>query len=325
MSYKTFFYFLILSFSFLNADPLVDPLASWNEGPRKMAILTFIKETTEEGENYIAPEARIATFDQDGTLWVEHPLYVQSFFALDRVKALASSHPEWKNQEPYKAILNGDLEKIKTFTKKEMIEIVFATHSGMSIDAFHETVRNWLKVAVHPRFKKPFTSLVYQPMREVMELFEAHGYKNYIVSGGGQEFIRATSKELYHLMPDRILGTAGKVKYEWREGDPQLLKMPAILLVDDKAGKPEMINLLIGQRSVAAFGNSDGDREMLQWTSTNPNGKRLAMLVHHDDPIREYAYGPDTKIGTFSDSLMEEAIAQHWGVISMKEDWKTIF
>lgn len=321
---KSLVYFLSLLF-FVNGFADVDPLPSWNEGEIKTALIQFVKDVTDKNSSYyVAPEERIATFDQDGTLWVEQPIYTQFIFAIDRVKAIAENHPEWKKQEPFQTIMEGDLEKMKKFTDKDFIEIVAATHAGMSVEDFEKIVRDWLKNTVHPRFKKPFTDLVYQPMLEVIQFLAANDFQNYIVSGGGQEFMRAYAERVYRIPLQRIIGSAGFVNYEYRDGKPVLIKQPKILFIDDKKGKPEGINLFIGRRPIAAFGNSDGDRQMLEWTQAG-KGKRFELLVHHDDAVREYAYGPESKVGTFSDALMEEAMQKKWHVVSMKRDWKVIF
>lgn len=314
-------------FTFCIASQLLsqDPLPSWNEGIAKKTILDFVSEVTKEGSDaYIPEEDRIVTFDEDGTLWVEQPLYVEFFYTLDALKELAKTNPKWANLEPYRTILSGNLQAISSIKEHEIVQMVAMTHAGMTVENFHQKVNSWISTTLHPRFKKPFTSLVYKPMLEVMQLFKDNDFKAYIVSGGGQEFIRSFAERVYGLKPGRIIGTAGKVKYEYIQGNPALLKIPEILFIDDKTGKPEGINLIIGQKPVAAFGNSIGDRQMLEWTQSN-NTKTIELLVHHDDPVREYAYGPDSKIGTFSDDLMEEAIQRKWIVISMKNDWKVIF
>lgn len=302
-----------------------DPLPSWNEGSTKNAILNYMKEITQEGgANYIALQDRIATFDEDGTMWVEQPLYTEYVYSLERVKALAPDHPEWKTTEPFKSILTGDFEAVKDFDMHDIELLIGATHAGMTIEQFHQEVRNWLKVAQHPRFKKPYTELVYQPMLEVMQFFKDNQFQVYIVSGGGQEFMRSFAEKLYGLPSGHIIGTTGKVKYEYRDGHPVLLKLPEVLFINDKVGKPAGINLVIGKRPVAAFGNSIGDQQMLEWTQSNKL-KTIQLLVHHDDAVREYAYGPNSKIGTFSNALMEEANKRGWVIISMKNDWKVIF
>jgi len=296
-----------------------DPLPSWNEGPNKQAILKFVEESAR-----IPVNERIAVFDQDGTLWVEQPLYTQVFFALDSIKALADKHPSWKNEEPFKTILEGRYSDFKNFTAADIEQIMIYTHSGMSTDEYADQVKKWLETARHPRYNRPFTSLIYQPMLEVIHLLKKNDFDVHIVSGGGQEFIRAYAEKVYGIPPQNVIGTAGKLQYHYNEGHPFLKKLPEILFVDDKTGKPESISLFIGRRPVAAFGNSVGDQQMLEWTQGG-FPPRLEMLVHHDDPIREYAYGPDSKIGRFSEALMHEALREGWHVISMKNDWKQIF
>lgn len=313
--------FLLCTLSYRGPLAADDPLPSWYDGEAKSAIIQFVdKATDERGKYFIKESDRIAVFDQDGTLWVEQPLYAQMFFALDRIKEIARERPDWKSKH---LSLLSSVEQDR-FGESTIEEIVRETHAGMTIDEFHDRVVEWLKVSRHPRFKRPFTELVYQPMLEVMEFFKAHGFKVYIVSGGGQEFIRAYSESVYRLTPERIAGTAGKVEYEYRDGHPVLLKREGLLFVDDKKGKPETINLLIGKRPVAAFGNSDGDKEMLEWTGAGGN-IHLEVLVHHDDEKREYAYDSQSKIGTFSASLKVEAIKNGWKIVSMKNDWKVIF
>jgi phosphoglycolate phosphatase-like HAD superfamily hydrolase len=307
-----------------------DPLPSWNDTAPKKAIIAFVEKVTKEGSaDFVPPEARIATFDQDGTTWVSHPIYTQAMFALDRVGVLARQHPEWKNQEPFKAVIAGDREEMAKFTESDWEFIVAATHTGMSTEAFLEIVKQWLATAKHPRFKRPYTELVYQPMIEVMDYLRANGFKTYIVTGGGQEFVRVYSKRVYGIPPEQVVGSSILTKYEYRDGKPVLMREPKVFFVDDHAGKAIGINLFIGKRPYAAFGNSGGDREMLEWTTAG-EGARLAMLVLHDDAEREYAYGPagglpDTKVGTFSQALMDEAKKSGWIVISMKNDWKRIF
>jgi len=316
----------------LNANPLhaADALPSWNDGPAKKAILQFVRDTTDKANpKYVRPEERIATFDQDGTLWVSHPLYTQAMFALDRVRELVPKHPEWKNKEPFKAVIAGDREAIAKFSESDWEVIVAATHAGMTNEAFQEIVKQWLATAKHPRFKRPYTELVYQPMIEVMDYLRANGFKTYIVTGGGQEFVRVYSKRVYGIPPEQVVGSSILTKYEYRDGKPVLMREPKVFFVDDHAGKAIGINLFIGKRPYAAFGNSGGDREMLEWTTAG-EGARLAMLVLHDAAEREYAYGPagglpDTKVGTFSQALMDEAKKNGWIVISMKNDWKRVF
>jgi phosphoserine phosphatase len=308
-----------------------DPLPSWNNGPAKNAIREFVKTATDrKGPGFVPIEDRIATFDQDGTLWVEHPLYTQAAFALARVRELAPSHPEWKTTEPFKAVLAGDEQAIGRLSESDWETIVAGTHAGMSTEAFLSDVERWLDAARHPRFKRPYTELVYQPMLEAMRLLRENGFKTYIVTGGGQEFVRVYAARAYGVTPEQVIGSSLLTRYEVQHGKPVLLREPKVFLIDDKGGKPVAINLFIGKRPIAAFGNSSGDAEMLQWTQTGDRAPRLMMLVHHDDGRREYAYGPagglpDTKVGTFPYELMTDAKAGRWHVISMKNDWKRIF
>ncbi len=277
----------------------------------------------------MSPDDRIATFDLDGTLWVEHPVYAQAAFALERVHALAPKHPEWKEREPFKAVLDNDKVAMAKFSERDWAEIVFVTHAGMSQADFPDIVRQWLATAKHPRFKRAYTDLVYQPMREVMNYLRANGFKTYIVTGGGQDFVRAYAQTVYGVPPEQVVGSSIATQYEIKNGKLELMRLPKLFFDDDHAGKAIGIDLFIGKRPYAAFGNSTGDREMLEWTGAG-DGTRLKMLVHHDDAQREYAYGPadglpDTKVGTFDQSLMDEAKAKGWTVISMKNDWNRVF
>jgi hypothetical protein len=307
-----------------------DPLSSWNEGPAKQAIVAFVKETTDQASpKFVPPGERIATFDNDGTLWPSHPMYTQLAFALDRIKALAPQHPEWKTKQPFKAVLDNDMKALAAAGEKGLVELVMASHAGMSTAEFEEIVTDWFKKAKHPRFKRPYTELAYQPMLELLAYLRANGFKTYIVSGGGIEFMRPMTEAVYGVPPEQVIGSSIKTKYEIRNGKPVLMRLPQVDFIDDKAGKPVGINQFIGRRPVAAFGNSDGDRQMLEWTGAG-SGARLMMLVLHDDAKREYAYGPanglpDTKFGTFPESLMEEANKRGWIVISMKNDWARVF
>ncbi len=307
-----------------------DPLPAWNDGAAKQAILSFVEQVTDSSRpTYVAPEGRIATFDNDGTLWVEHPLYTQAMFALDRVTELAPQHPEWKEKDPFKAVLAGDREAIAKFSEKEWANIVAATHAGMTTTEFLTIVREWLAKAKHPRFKRPYTDLVYQPMLEVLAYLRANGFKTYIITGGGQEFVRVYAEQVYGIPREQVVGSSIATKYEYQNGKPVLMREPRPFFIDDHAGKPVGINLFIGRRPRAAFGNSTGDRQMLEWTTAG-DGSRLGMLVLHDDAEREYAYGPaaglpDTKVGTFDEALNDEAKKKGWIVISMKKDWKVIF
>ena len=312
------------------AHAQTDPLPSWNDGPAKQAIIQFVQDTTDKsGPKYVAPEDRIATFDNDGTLWVEHPLYTQAIFALDRVKALAPEHPEWKTTEPFKSVLADDKAAMAKFGEQDWAHIIAATHAGMTIEEFLGIAKEWLTTAKHPRFQRPYTELVYQPMLEVMNYLRANGFKTYIVTGGGQEFVRVYAQKVYGVPPEQVVGSSIATKYEYRDGKPVLMRLPKVFFIDDHTGKAIGINLFIGKRPYAAFGNSDGDREMLEWTTAG-EGARLGMLVLHDDAEREYAYGPaaglpDTKVGTFTLGLYDEAKKKDWIVISMKKDWKIIF
>lgn len=321
----------ITSLSAIQARAAEDPLPSWNDGPTKQAIVSFVKETTDEANPKFVPvEARIATFDQDGTLWVEHPMYTQVIYCLERVATLAANKPQLKNVEPFKTVLSGNKEAIAKISKKNLEKILAATLTGMSVDTFNAEVKKWLSTAKHPRWNRPYTELIYQPMLELMQYLRANGYKTYIVTGGGQDFVRVYAEQVYGVPPEQVVGTAGGTKYGYdKHGKPFLTKEPRLLLNDDKAGKPEGIHLVIGRRPIAAFGNSTGDRQMLEYTKAG-DGARLSMIVLHDDAKREYAYGPaqklpDTKVGTFTQALYDEAQKQGWSVISMKNDWKRIF
>ncbi len=303
-----------------------DPLPSWNDGPAKQAIVDFVKATTDEvSPRFVPPAARIAAFDQDGTTWVEQPMYTQVLYCLERVPVLAKAKPELKDVEPFKTVLSGNREAMAKLTMPDLEKILAATLTGMTVEQFGAPVKDWLATAKHPRFKRPYTELVYQPMLEVMKFMRANGYKTYFVTGGGQDFVRVYSESVYGIAPEHVVGTAGGTRFGYdKSGRPMLTKEARLLLNDDKAGKPEGIHLMIGRRPVAAFGNSIGDKQMLEYTQAG-DGARLMMLVHHDDAAREYAYGPKSKIGTFSDELMAQAKKQGWVVISMKNDWKRIF
>jgi phosphoglycolate phosphatase-like HAD superfamily hydrolase len=310
---------------------VTDPLPSWNDGPAKQAIVQFVQSTTTQGgPQFVPPDARVATFDQDGTLWVEHPVYSQVVYCLDRVPTLVKAKPELANVEPFKTVMSGNREAIARLPMKELEKILVATLTGMSTDQFTSEVKAWLAQAKDPRWKKPYTELTYQPMQEVMKYLRANGYKTYIVTGGGQDFVRVYAEATYGVPPEQIVGTAGANKYECaKDGKPMLIKEPKLLLNNNEAGKPEGIYLMIGRRPVAAFGNSNGDRQMLEYTTAG-DGARLALLVLHDDAQREYAYGPakglpPTHVGAFTQSLYDEATKKQWIVISMKNDWKRIF
>jgi hypothetical protein len=307
------------------------PLASWKDGPAKQAIIDFVRATTDPASpKFVPTEERIATFDQDGTLWVEHPIYSQFIYCLDRVPAVIEAKLELKNVEPFKTVMSGDREAIAKLPLHGLEEIAMATLTGMTVDEFDTEVTKWLAAAKHPRWKRPYTDLTYQPMQEVMTYFRANSYKTYIVTGGGQDFVRQYSERVYGIPPEQVVGSAGGTTFGYsKDGKPQLTKDPQLLLNNDNAGKPEGIHLEIGRRPYAAFGNSTGDRQMLEYTGAG-DGARLMMLLLHDDAAREYAYGPaqglpDTKIGTFPPALYDEAKKNGWTVISMKNDWNRVF
>jgi len=322
---------LCLLVSAAQAQAGADPLPSWNEGPAKQAIIKFVAATTTAGSAEFVPAgARFATFDQDGTTWVEHPIYTQVVFALDRVVALAPKHPDWKATEPFKSVITGDREAMAKFTTKDLEKIVFATHTGMNTSEFSAIVKDWIAKARDPRWHRLFTDLVYQPMLEVMQYLRANGYKTYIVTGGGQDFVCTYSEQTYSIPPEQIIGSALETEFTYNDAGKAILMRPPKLLVNNNfSGKPEDIYLFIGRRAQAAFGNSTGDREMLEYTQAGGKGA-LMMLVLHDDPTREYAYGPAqglsaSSVGTFTQALYDEAKARGWDVISMKKDWNQIF
>jgi phosphoglycolate phosphatase-like HAD superfamily hydrolase len=307
------------------------PLAAWNDGPAKQAILDFVRKTTDSASpTFVAPVERIATFDQDGTLWVEHPMYSQVIYCLERVPVLVKAKPELANVEPFKTVMTGDLEAIAKLPLPDLEKILGATLTGMTVDEFHADVMQWLPNAEDRRWKRPYTDLTYLPMLEVLKYLRANGYKTYIVTGGGQDFVRAYSEVTYGIPVEQVVGSAGGTTYGYgRDGKPYLTKQPKLLLNDNNAGKPESIHLEIGRRPYAAFGNSTGDRQMLEYTKAG-EGTRLSMLLLHDDAKREFAYGPaqglpDTKVGNFPQALYDEAKKDGWVVISMKDDWKRVF
>jgi phosphoglycolate phosphatase-like HAD superfamily hydrolase len=357
-----------------------DPLPSWNDGPSKHAILDFIHATTTpDSPDFVKPAERIAAFDQDGTLWVEKPIYTEAVFSVDRLKKMAHEHnlpqlkdpltammsgnqgeleevviqniqtlidkfqadkqdthrqakgpspdymPQPKTGGTYEAIVSGDKGQIEKLAIEDFETMMAIAHSGMTDQQFKQIVEEWLATAKHPRFKKPYTQLVYQPMLEVMDYFRANGYKNYIVTGGGQDFVRTYAEKIYGVPPECVIGTAGATRYAYApDGKSELIKLPKMVLINDRDGKPRDINLIVGRRPYAAFGNSTGDKEMLEWTQSG-EGKRLMMLVHHDDAEREYSYGPESKVGTFSEALMAESHKRGWNIISIKRDWKVVF
>ena len=312
------------------SEAIDDPLPSWNEGAAKKAIFAFVKDTTEKSSpKFVEPKDRIATFDQDGTLWTEHPLYGQAMFALDRLGKMAPQHPAWKDTEPFKSVLSGDRDAMSKFTEKDWMEIVAVTHAGMSTEDFQALVKAWITTAKAPRFDRLYTDLAYQPMLEVMKYLREKGFKTYIVTGGGQEFVRVYSEQVYGVPPEQVVGSSIVTTFVNTNGKPVLMREPKPFFVDDGPGKAIGINMFIGKRPYAAFGNTAGDQQMLEWTQAG-DGARLMMLVLHDDAQREYAYGParglpDTHVGTFSEALLAAADKSGWNVISMKKDWNRIF
>jgi phosphoglycolate phosphatase-like HAD superfamily hydrolase len=301
-----------------------DPLPSWNDGSAKKAVLDFVaRVTTEGGPDFVAPAERIATFDNDGTLWAEQPIYFQFQFALDRVKALAPQHPEWKDKQPFKALLEGDTKAFAAGGEEALLELVAVSHTGMTTEEFDGIVKNWLATAEHQRFKRPYNELVYQPMLELLAYLRANRFKTFIVSGGGVEFMRAWAEKVYGIPPEQVVGSTGKQKFELRDGKPVIVKLPAVDFIDDKEGKPIGIQKFIGRRPILAFGNSDGDLQMLQWTAGGP-GARFVGLVHHTDAEREWAYDRTSHIGKL-DKALDEANAKGWTVVDMKQDWKQVF
>lgn len=306
-------------------------LDSWNDGPAKSSIIEFVHKVTTEGSpDFIPTQERIAVFDNDGTLWCEHPAYVQLLFAIDRVKAMAPDHREWKTQEPFKSVLAGDMNAVAASGEKGIAQIVAATHAGMTADEFRDVVKQWLRTARHPTTGRPYTEMVYQPMLEVLAYLRDNGFKTFIVSGGGVDFMRAFAEEVYAVPPEQIVGSRAHYEFQMRDAQPVLIKLPDVDLIDDGPGKPVGIQQQIGRRPVMAFGNSDGDRQMLEYTTIDNPHPAFALLVLHDDAKREYAYGPasglpDSKIGTFSQSLADEAHQRGWIVVAMKDDWATIF
>jgi len=308
-----------------------DPLPSWNDGSAKKAIVDFVQATTTVGTSkFVAPPERIATFDQDGTLWVEHPVYSQVMYILDRVPAVVKAKPELAKVEPFKTVMSGNREAIAKLSAGDLEKLAAATLSGMSVEQFAAEAKVWLETAKDSRWKRPYTELTYQPMQEVLAYLRANGYRTYIVTGGGQDFVRQYAEKVYGIPPEQVVGTAGATRFGYdKKGQPFLTKEAKLTLNDNNGGKAEGIHLMIGRRPYAAFGNSTGDQQMLEYTGAG-DGARLMMLVLHDDGVREYAYGPatglpDTKVGTFSQKLYDEAKSKGWTVVSMKNDWKRIF
>ncbi len=323
-------YVALLAFSFVvvphfNAFAQTDPLPSWNDGPNKKSITDFVTRVTTQGTpDFVPPELRIATFDNDGTLWTEQPFYFQLAFAFDRVKALAPDHPEWKTKQPFKGLLAHDMKAVAATGEKGLLEVIMATHSGMTVEEFSKIVLDWIATARHPRFKRPYTDLVYQPMLELMAYLRANGFTTYIVSGGGIDFMRPWTEKVYGIPPGQVVGSAGVTKFQINaNGDASLIKLPKVEFVDDGPGKPVGINRFIGRHPIFAFGNSDGDLQMLQWTASG-NGPHFMGIVHHTDAEREYAYDRNSHIGKL-DKAWDVAVKRGWTVVSMKSDWKVIY
>ena len=301
-----------------------DPLPSWNEGPAKQSIIQFVDRVTNKAEaDYVSPSERIATFDNDGTLWSEQPIYFQLQFAIDRVKQLAPQHPEWKTEQPFKAVLEGDKKTLAKSGMKGLTKLIMATHAGMTPDEFAVIVKDWLNTSRHPRFNRRYSELVYQPMLELLKYLRANGFKTYITSGGGIEFMRVFAEEVYGIPPEQVIGSSIKTKLEIRDGKPVIIRLPEIDFIDDKEGKPIAINKFIGRRPIAAFGNSDGDLQMLQWTTAG-QGLRFCLIVHHTDAEREWAYDRESHIGKL-DKGFDEAKKHGWTIVDMKNDWTTIY
>ncbi len=301
-----------------------DPLPSWNDGKTKQSIVEFVNKVTKEGSPSFVPQAeRIAVFDNDGTLWSEQPMYVQAFFVFDRIKTLAPSHPEWSEKEPYASVLKGDIKTALKGGEHALVELAMATHAGMTSEEFELIVKDWIATARHPKTGKLFTEMVYQPMLELLAYLRANGFKTFIVSAGGVEFMRPWSEKVYGVPPEQVIGSSIKTRFEIREGKPVLVRLPEIDFIDDKSGKPVGIQQRIGRRPIAAFGNSDGDLQMLEWTAAG-KGERFCLYVHHTDDKREWAYDRKSMIGRLGKGL-DEAAAKGWTVVDMKVDWRTIY
>jgi hypothetical protein len=318
------FFITITAALLVSTAMAADPLPSWNDGPAKQSIITFVEKVTKPGSpDFVPVPERIATFDNDGCLWAEQPMYFQAFFIFDRIQALAPRHPEWKDQEPFASVLKGDLKSALAGGERALMEMAMATHAGMTTEEFETIVMDWLATAKHPTTKRPYTEMVYQPMLEVLAYLRTNGFKTFIVSGGGIEFMRPWTEKVYGIPPEQVVGSSIKTKFEIRDGKPVLVRLPELNFIDDNAGKPVGINQHIGRRPIAAFGNSDGDLQMLQWTAVG-KGARLCLYVHHTDAEREWAYDRESHIGKLDNGL-DEAKAKGWTVVSMKDDWKTIF
>ncbi len=307
-----------------STSALADPLPSWNDSAPKQSIASFVEKVTKEGSSdFVPPAERIAVFDNDGTLWAEQPMYFQLFFAIDRIKALAPQHPEWKEKEPFASLLKGDVKAALAGGEHALVQIVMATHAGLTTEEFEKVVTDWITTAKHPKTGKLYTEMVYQPMLELLAYLRANGFKTFIVSGGGIEFMRPWAEKVYGIPPEQIIGSSGGLKYELRDGKPVLVKLPEIAHNDDKDGKPVGIQRHIGRRPIFAAGNSDGDFQMLEWTTAG-KGPRLGMIIHHTDAEREFAYDRESHVGKL-DKGLDEAKAKGWIVADMKSDWQTVF
>lgn len=314
----------MLIMAFANSIQATNPLPSWNDGPTKTAIVDFVQRVTAEGSaDYVPPAERIATFDNDGALWAEQPMYFQAFFAFDRVKELAPNHPEWREQEPFASVLKGDIPAALAGGEKALLEIVMATHAGMTAEEFEQTVTDWLATARHPDTGRPYTEMVYQPMLELLAHLRANGFKTFIVSGGGIDFLRVWAERVYGVPPEQVVGSSVKTAYEVRNGKPVIVRLPEIGFIDDKVGKPIGIHEHIGRRPILAHGNSDGDFQMLEW-ATSGTGPRLGLLLHHTDAEREWAYDRESHVGRL-DRGLDEASQRGWTVINMQRDWRQVF
>ena len=316
---------VVIALAFITASlHAADPLPSWNDGAAKQAITAFVTKTSTDGSaDFVPPAERIATFDNDGTLWGEQPMYFQAFFIFDRIKQLAPTHPEWKDKEPFASVLKGDLKSALAGGERALLEMAMATHAGTTTEEFEKIVSDWANTAKHPKSGKHFTEMVYQPMLEVLAYLRANGFKTFIVSGGGIEFMRPWTEKVYGIPPEQVIGSSIKTKFELRNGTPVLARLPELNFIDDKEGKPVAIQQHIGRRPIIAFGNSDGDFQMLEWTTAG-KGPRLALIVHHDDAQREFAYDRGSHIGKLEKGL-DEAPQRGWSIISMQNDWKNIY
>jgi phosphoglycolate phosphatase-like HAD superfamily hydrolase len=324
LSRSTLFGVLLACVALPGLARAADALPGWNDGPVKARIVDFVRSVTDPAsKSYVPPAERIAVFDNDGTLWSEQPMYFQLAFALDRVKAMAPSHPEWKTQEPFKSVLAGDVAGVAAAGEHGLVQMIAATHAGTTSEEFSGIVSNWLATARHPSLGKRYTELTYAPMKELLAHLRANGFKTYIVTGGGVEFVRAFSEQAYGVPPEQVVGSSIKTRYEVRDGKPGIVRLPEVDFIDDKAGKPVGINRYIGRRPILAFGNSDGDFEMLEYT-TSGAGPRLGLLVHHDDGQREFAYDRKSSVGRLERGL-DEAARRDWAIVSMKNDWRTVY